>query len=443
MQVNNNQILVYDPGNNIYYKSMNGLDIEIGKRFTETDTIFKNVGIYAKIFKFFENDTPTMTGRQLRINKQFGNRDKTTWKIGVQWRDDNIRDSKTEATIAISIPFGKGKTGNPQIDKSPAEIVESRMTEQPGRDLDVIVGKSVDENPGREILIENPAEGVEEIKVWYVTQAGENEQSGKKDSSISLETLLTKNNIRKGDIIVLEGKINLGGSYSYIELTPHQQLISGLNNGHAIVRNPVGEGTLQFKPEVEAATLSNSEYKIKLSRNNVISGIHILYEERSYLGLAVYSHPYMLSNYSNINNNIFEYKNAESNMEYTVQAYISAEAKININIVDNKFYNVSNAIFIQSSNPNAKINISGNEIYNFNNVSHPYYGAIGFALLLDENIPIIENNKISNYERGISFVNYYTEKDNSAEIKKLYKSQSNNIFKNIDDEVYIITNIKH
>ncbi|MFW6273832.1 MAG: inverse autotransporter beta domain-containing protein, partial [Halanaerobium sp.] len=58
LEVNSDQILVYDPGNDIYYKSMNGLDIEIGKRFTETDTIFKNVGVYAKLFRFFESDTP-------------------------------------------------------------------------------------------------------------------------------------------------------------------------------------------------------------------------------------------------------------------------------------------------------------------------------------------------------------------------------------------------
>jgi len=40
----NNQ-LIYKKGS---YSSLNGLDIELGKRFTETNTIFKNVGIYGK-----------------------------------------------------------------------------------------------------------------------------------------------------------------------------------------------------------------------------------------------------------------------------------------------------------------------------------------------------------------------------------------------------------
>ena len=49
--VENNQ-LIYQKGS---YSSMDGLDIEIGKRFTKTDTIFKDVGIYAKLYRCFIN----------------------------------------------------------------------------------------------------------------------------------------------------------------------------------------------------------------------------------------------------------------------------------------------------------------------------------------------------------------------------------------------------
>ncbi|PUU86830.1 MULTISPECIES: inverse autotransporter beta domain-containing protein [Halanaerobium] len=65
--------LVYKEG---AYASMNGLDIEVGKRFTKAEGIFSDVGIYAKLYRFFESSTETMTGRQLRVDKQFGERNK-------------------------------------------------------------------------------------------------------------------------------------------------------------------------------------------------------------------------------------------------------------------------------------------------------------------------------------------------------------------------------
>ncbi|ADQ14015.1 inverse autotransporter beta-barrel domain-containing protein [Halanaerobium hydrogeniformans] len=297
LDVNDNQELILTLGNELYYKSMDGLDLEFGRRFTETDSIFRNVGVYGRLFRFSESDTPTITGRQIRIDKQFGDVNKTNWKLGAMWRDDNVRDSKVEATFAVSIPFGRSTAAEVEKeDKTKADILEARMTEQPERDLDIVVGKAVVENgmAGEVIVVENPVLKGESIRVWYVTGDGEYFASGSKDDPIRIERIeYTGDAPKEGDIIVLSGAsgdilLNSGNittlgipDLDFIELKDYQQLIS--KRGYAVVKTEVsGElKEFEFRPNVEQATLKinggfTGDGAIILNQYNTVSGLDIV-----------------------------------------------------------------------------------------------------------------------------------------------------------------------
>ena len=297
----------------------------IGKKFTETNTVLKNVGVYIKLFRFFESDTPTMTGRQIRINKQFGNRDKITWKIGAQWRDDNIRGGETEATFTVSIPFGKGEAAGNQKDKTPSEVVETRMTEQPERDLDVVIGEAEVKNArsGEKITVENPASSGN-IKVWYVKQGGEEGGDGSKESPKRIADVFTGDNniLNEGDIIVLKGKYTAESPFtSAVPLTfkENQQFISNNNDGGgAIIENPIGKGNLLFRPDIDnpgvidfnppnPALASGFNVLIANKKGNVVSGI--VFNLGNNNGIET-----SLDKYNNIhiNNNTFRFKNSDT-----------------------------------------------------------------------------------------------------------------------------------
>lgn len=261
-----------------FYSSQNGIDFEIGRRFTETNSIFKDVGIYAKYFRFFESNTETMNGRQLRIDKQFGDRDKITWKIGAQYRDDNIRGSDTEATFEVSIPFGEGEDveiAAGEEDETKAEILEARMTEQPERDLDVIVAEGSEEKKAVD-----PTTG-ETLDVVYVDLSAENEEP-----------------VDQPDVIVLTGSNSnvTPDSYSNIsttsvEVSSQERQVSGLilkkgqklvsaNGSITIASSSDLTRTTTFSPDVEQATINlpyiEGDYSlITLEGNNTVSGINI------------------------------------------------------------------------------------------------------------------------------------------------------------------------
>jgi hypothetical protein len=384
------QVLVYSSGSEVYYKSMNGLDMEIGKRFTETDSIFKNVGVYAKLFRFFESDTATITGRQIRIDKQFGDRDKITWKIGAQWRDDNVRGSETEATFAVSIPFGKGEAAETAGEMSSEDILEARMTEQPERDLDVVVGESVDEEsaPAEEIPVENPADGEDEIQVWYVTQDGEGEDK------ISLDKITNtiipgsaEENPKEGDIIVLEGKLELDAK-NYIELASYQQLISSNKDGHALVEDTINGGMVKFRPEVENAVLTHLSFEdefspetkaVSLSENNIVSGIK--FDIKSSNATAIFSsNQYKKVDVEadtesniNINNNIinFTHENPENITGIALSGYDEIliennDLKVESEVESlNEIWTTSVGIGILSNIADDKIKINDNTLSGF------------------------------------------------------------------------------
>lgn len=168
LDVDQNQDLVLVIGNEVYYTAMDGFDIGLGHRFTEAEGFFQNIGVYAELFRFTADDVQSLRGKRIRIDKKFGNPKKTTWKLGASWRDDNIRGSEAEALFEVSIPFGKGAAVVEAEELFKSEIVEARMTEQPQRDLDIIVGESVSENAaaGEIIPIENLYDEEDNVKVW-------------------------------------------------------------------------------------------------------------------------------------------------------------------------------------------------------------------------------------------------------------------------------------
>ena len=456
VEVNNNRELVLVLGNEVYYTAMDGLDIEVGKRFTETDSIFKNVGVYAKLYRFFESDTPTITGRQIRVDKKFGDINNINWSIGARWRDDNIRESETEATFAVSIPFGKGSAAGKDIkDVSPEDIIEARMTEQPERDLDVVVGKSVSENAaaGQEIIIKNPVLE-ESLKVWYVTKNGNYTGEGSKNDPININSILDSIiEPKPGDIIILSGKDgDISLSTRELALEDSQQLIS--KRGYAVVKAEVGEEykLFKFKPDVEQATLigeaSGGRGMISPSKNNVISGINLVNESTTPYTIAQY-----VDGHLNINNNNFYFTAENIEEGFGIHAYGPKPTVFEINIVDNKFYNNTTsskrptAILVGNFSSKDKITITGNEISGFKTtddyfLNPEYTSAIRLKNIYTSNTSDdyfinIKDNHIIDYNYGIVFESY--NHDNvSLSIEDYY--QSKNIFESTVevDEVKIM-----
>jgi opacity protein-like surface antigen len=473
VEVNNNRELVLVLGNEVYYTAMDGLDIEVGKRFTETDSIFKNVGVYAKLYRFFESDTPTITGRQIRVDKKFGDINNINWSIGARWRDDNIRESETEATFAVSIPFGKGSAAGKDIkDVSPEDIIEARMTEQPERDLDVVVGKSVSENAaaGQEIIIKNPALE-ESLKVWYVTENGNYDALGTKDDPVNLARIIdAEKGAKEGEIIVLSGRdgdiyldfeninnVSVAEEPIYrIILKDYQKLIS--KRGYALVEAEV-EGELkefQFKPDVEQATLVGARYKygmINPTSNNVISGINFRNEfSDSYAYSSIIYGYDMISGDLNINNNIFTFDSEEIGSLYGIiisPNYFSSDETINIS--NNTFNNLLKAngqeipIVIHENHEKTKINISDNILNGFDSSLSVESGAVSEGVIIEnlykENMPTIKNNRIKNFDYAINLMKdgtYQLDDSGSVftlvelgEISKMYIEEMGNDFINI------------
>jgi len=470
--VNNSGRIVISPGKEVYYKSMNGLDLEIGKRFTETETIFKDIGIYAKLFRFFESDTPTLTGRQIRIDKQFGDRDKTTWKIGAQWRDDNIRGSETEATFAVSIPFGKGNTDDREAAASSPEILEARMTEKPERDLDIVVGESVSKNSlisEEEELTAYDSLGNELGRVWYVTAVDNDNTEGTKDKPIDIDYLINEvlNEVHitdismtlrpsletqeSNDVIVLLGGENDFdlGSY-YLDLKYGQKLLS---TGYGELDVQSDNGTIQttFKEDGERANIIGDSSLVRVNGNNTVSGFAMGNSEYN----SIIGSGSSLKGNLDINNNIFStYEETSNNSIGDINIssgggapYISISSEsteeLNIKIEDNIFDGInlrnSKGIEIQNSNnDNTNITISGNTIN--------YFGSGIYIKYLDtENLAQISNNEINNSIFGIYFYDIAgdgneeknEEKlENLASFNKLYENENKINDLNVDVAVF-------
>jgi len=256
-----NQKLYYKEG---FLTSMNGYDLEVGKRFVDRDDWLKNIGVYLKYYSFFNENTDTMSGQQIRIDKQFGDRDKINWELGAKWKNDNIRGSETKATFAVSIPFGKGKVKEEKDIKTKEEILETRMTEQPERDLDIVVVESDDPDlkPAKNL------DGSSLGNVIYVSAdgTGDGSSEAKPTNVTDLDTLS-----KEDDVIIFmgdDGTITAGYT-----LKNGQKLLSAA--GKVVLSSENLDKKVVFTPDVKQAVLDNGPNDVLvLADNTMVSGIH-------------------------------------------------------------------------------------------------------------------------------------------------------------------------
>jgi len=265
------QKLYYNEG---FLSSMNGIDFEVGKRFVDRDNWLKNVGVYLKLFSFFEDNADTIYGHQLRIDKQFGDLNKTTWKLGAKWRDDDTRGSDTEATFAVSIPFGKS-SDNEEIEdeKTSSQIIEARMTEQPERDLDIVVAESDDPDLKEAKNLDGSSLG----DVIYVSAEGTGD-GGSKSNPTNIVELNTLSG--EGDIIIFMGDDgvidpSMSEEFTNYTLKNGQKLLSA--SGKLMLSSEKMDKKTVFSPDVQQAVLSNSTTNsdvLVLADNTLVSGIN-------------------------------------------------------------------------------------------------------------------------------------------------------------------------
>lgn len=362
-----------------FYTSMDGLDFEIGKRWTETENIFNNIGVYGRVFKFFEEGITDMNGKEIRINKLYGNKAGAYSKFGIKWRDDNLRGSETEAIFSFSIPIGKGTAK--EIEENDVDALEKRMTEQPVRDIDVIVSESnanTSNKENTEVLAYDPYTGKKLGDVYYITAGGTGD--GSKDNPTNLTDAV--NNSKENDVLILLGD-NGEIVHSSLPLKNGQKLLSP-GGFLSVCADDNGSRQANFEPSGEKATLTgeltgNYSYNyIILQKDNSISGLNI---NRFQIRGSV-------SGNININNNIIKDSNGDA-----ITFGIYSPGETTTNIINNKI--------IDSGRDSIELMISGPET-----ISNS----------------LIANNKIENSgDSGIEILDLY----NGA--KSYIKVQNNTI----------------
>ena len=261
--VSDNKI-IYQKG---YYKSMDGIDFEMGKRFINNKGLFNNIGVYLKLYTFFAQGTDNIYGKEININKLVGNREKTNYKFGIEWQQDNVRGSNLNAKFSVSIPFGKSEENKNETNLKNKKILESRMTDQPHRDIDIVIGKRMTgENVGEEIAY-NPKTGNKLDDVKYMSAGN--------------EEIVSKINQSDADVIILTGNKGIIEIGDTIKLKEGQTLLSP--TGFLIVSSDEeGNRATYFKPEGKQATLKLTSNDISgkgalvLERNNTVSGLKMI-----------------------------------------------------------------------------------------------------------------------------------------------------------------------
>ena len=357
--------LVYEKAQlNTYYEVMGGYDLEFGKRFTETEGFLKNFGTFFRVYNFAGDDTITMSGIGVKIDKTFGNPNDINYKLGVDWQNDNIRGSSTEATFEISIPLGKSSKSS--LDK-PNDELENRMTEKARRDIDVIIGETKPERvlEAKEVAQDTDGDNtfIPAGKVWYVSANGDG--NGSKDDPINLKDLFAPVNAEsielnragnntniaeEGDIIILLGNegdfLLTPEELNSLRLEPRQKLISP--GGYLKIYSESDQTRYQyFKPEGKTATIKsdnsieqfNTQLRIgiadmvQLTNNNTVSGINFVGASDEAL-----------------------FGNGE--------AVVGDNVTGKINITNNTFSNLETAINIKGFKGESKINIKNNRLDN-------------------------------------------------------------------------------
>ncbi|MGM0603089.1 MAG: GLUG motif-containing protein, partial [Bacillota bacterium] len=440
VRVNESQQLVISTGNEIYYKAMDGLDFEIGKRFYNLDNIFKDVGIYAKYYTFFESDVDTIRGKEIRVDKQFGDKNKTTWKLGLKWQDDNVRGSNTEATFAISIPFGKGSSdlATAKNDVSEKDILETRMTEQPERDLDIVVGEAVSNEASKNKEAEVEAydsEGNKLGKIWYVTSEDNDNTEGTESEPVDIDYLVINNiltvnegvSIKGGPILEVPSEesndiiVFMGGNNDFnldtqkLSLKYGQKLLS-TGYGELAVRSQDGSINTFFKPDGKRAKITGRETLIEVSGNNTLSGLELAGTDSDFKLIDGNS----IAGQIKINNmKLGDIDGAESSFQSEIASLIELGVgkdpgqEFNIEIKNNDFEIKNSSIFEEikgiyidnhdSIDANESITISNNNFVNLNSEGAESDYAVNIWYLNTNNAPVIKANNIDNTDIGIYF----------------------------------------
>lgn len=314
--INNNKNLRISSDSATYYKSMDGLDVEIGNRLRGRDDLLNNVGAYLRFFRFSHDDLETMTGHQLRINKLLGKRNGINYKIGISWQDDNVRDSDTEATFAVSIPFGGGSDSKETEEKertmTKAEALETRMTEKPVRDLDIVVSETEEER--EETAAYDSQTGKKVGKVHYFAADGNSD--GTKDDPYDIEKLNEKT--KKNDMIILTGDIKASdvSSADSVKLKEGQKIISP-KTGVLAVSDSKGNMNIDYTPEGEQASIdgnNSNEALIKIDKENItISGLKFKNTKKAIeIDKKVKNYSYSENKFENVDSAVLDYAADES-----------------------------------------------------------------------------------------------------------------------------------
>jgi hypothetical protein len=278
------------------------------------------------------------------------------------------------------------------------------MTEQPKRDLDIVVGESdaLQSDNDEDDLALDYSGGVELGTVWYVTADGDGDGSREDPLNISeiageyyvdAAKIVDKNLPDENDVIILlgdDGVMEVGA----INLMPGQKLLSP--SGYiTVAADAEGSRKTQFRPEGKRAELEfennvpltiqeieingSPEYLnlITLADNTAVSGLKI--NDPGYYGNIIYGDG--VSGEINITNNIIAI--GEDRIEAGNSIYISARpdenGNTNINIIGNDISTYREGISVETrsfapksisglaeieprSFENLNINISNNKI---------------------------------------------------------------------------------
>ena len=395
---------------NEYYEPLTGYDFEIGKRF-QLDNDY-NIGVYYRYFNFSPKDGKSMQGSGLKIDSKFDMKKDMEWTIGLDWQDDNIRESNLEATVGISIPLGNSLSS--QVEKE--DILIDRMTEPAKRDIDIIVDSTNEKEVLAETSAVDPVTGNPITNAIFVTANGNGD--GTRENPTNIYDLHTIGDgetyfAQENDVIILlgdDGVIDIG---DYSDTFPSLQLLDGQK-----ILSPGGELMLAsadnqekfayLRPKGQRATLTNSTplvseriNVINTANNITISGIK--FEGADYFIRGTHLAP---KSNININNNIFSdirdrpiYLNDHTNIDITnnlftdstgeIELIYNKEGDFNVSVSDNSFGNMSSeAMYISAnSSTNNNINITNN---NIKSGTHNLI-EVRTAALNESNITISEN----------------------------------------------------
>ena len=380
-----NNVVYQTSALNEYYEPLTGYDLEIGKRFYLKNNY--NIGVYYRYFNFSPDDGNSMQGSGLKIDSTFDMKNDMEWTVGLDWQNDNIRESNLEATIGISIPLGSSSSSKQPIENS----LKNRMTEPAKRDIDIIVDSTSKKEVLEESSAVDPVTGNPITNAIFVTANGTGSGTRENPTNVyDLHTIVEGGTsfAEENDVIIFlgdDGVINIG---DYSDTFPSLQLLDGQK-----LLSPGGELELAsaddpekvayLRPTGKKATLTNVNPLVSDRVNVINTANNITISGLKFEGADYFIRGNHLAPKSNlnINNNIFSvmedrsvYLNDHTNIDITnneflddtgeIELLYDKEGDFNVNVSDNTFGDMpGEAMYISaSSSTNNNINITNNYI---------------------------------------------------------------------------------